>query len=445
MEYAFIDELTDKYYGSIAKELMFAARSGHLCIKKNEKNDACFALKGDEETFEAPVGRWNDLYYLQRNWVVEQQIVSNFKRLNTTAPYHLPLERGTLNALQFKGLFAAFNHTLSCLCGGPGTGKSFVISEIARQWTKSMCVIAPTGKAAALFRDKLDCVVGTIHQILKINDSKDLFFGGIPLDFDMVIVDECSMIDAALFAALLRNIKTGTRLVLVGDENQLPPVEIGNVFEELCQYIEETQKAYTRLEQCMRCDKKEILDMAQMVKNGYPIPFEALEYNIKDWRQRFDKGGFRLLSCVRKGPFGVENINELMWNGKKIPIILTRTSKTLQLSNGETGFLVKEQEGRRVEKEDFAIFSEKKIMASLLPDYEPAYCISVHKSQGSEDKDLCIFLPPGSEVFGKEILYTAITRAKESFSLFTTEETLEKCLKLTSKKCSGIYRKLCEY
>ncbi|WP_194848167.1 ATP-dependent DNA helicase [Candidatus Neptunochlamydia vexilliferae] len=444
MEQIEIDEIIGKRIGPIGAELMAAARAGHLCICKEEVIEGCTALKGDEERFEGMVGRWDDLYYLQRNWVLEGAVVREFKRLlqGDVNPLYIEGCAG-MNEKQAVAVEMGLSESVLCLTGGPGTGKTYTIAEIVKRYGKDVCVAAPTGKAVSVLREKLDVEVGTLHRLLGIRSGKDLLFGEKVLDYGMVIVDECSMIDVGMLAALLRAIKTGTRLILVGDHDQLPPVEAGTVFGELCRFMRERGQGYVHLDQCMRSDRKEILEKAEAVRKGEMIPYGKLERKISEWKKEFKKGGFRLLSCLRRGPFGVDAINELMWEKGEIPIIITRTDKRMELSNGEMGTLMKRSEGRALGKEDEALFGERRFPAVLLPEFEYAYCLSVHKSQGSEFERVVLLVPQGAEAFGREILYTGITRAKEEIEILADEGMIEACVSETSEKMSGIRRRLC--
>ncbi|MDN3509251.1 MAG: AAA family ATPase [Candidatus Neptunochlamydia sp.] len=445
MELLEIDELVVKRCGPIGGELMLAAREGHLCLQKDKIIEGCVELKGGEERFEGLVGRWGDLYYLQRNWVLEGEVVRNFVRLMRDVKWIDTEEKGSLNEGQYRAVQLGLSEGVTCLTGGPGTGKSYVIGEIVRSFGGSVCVCAPTGKAVSLLREKLDCEIGTLHGILGIKGGKDLLFSAKPLNYEMVIVDECSMIDVGLWAALLRNIKNGTRLILVGDHDQLPPVEAGTIFGELCRYMREKKKGYVHLNECMRSDSNEILGMAEAVKNGAMIEYGKLERRLEDWKKEFKKGGFRILSCLRKGVFGVEAINELMWGEEEIPIMINRTDKRMGLSNGEMGVLLKKNEGHSLGKDDIAVFGDREFPAVLLPEFELAYCLSVHKSQGSEFERVVLLVPKGSEIFGREILYTGITRAKEAIEVLADEGVVEKCLEGSAVKMSGTWRRLCEH
>ncbi|MCB1106977.1 MAG: AAA family ATPase [Chlamydiia bacterium] len=432
-------ELIDEMIEGVDGELMAAAREGHLCVKR-EGNDGV-KLRGDEERFEGLVGRWREYVYLQKNWVLEGTVVREFKRLLGGSVKRIDMgEVGSLNEKQREGVQSCLSEGVVCLTGGPGTGKTYVISEVVKRWGRDVSVCAPTGKAVSLLREKLDVEVGTLHGMLGIRDGKEVLFGGSELEYGMVIVDECSMIDVGMWGALLRNVKKGTRLILVGDHDQLPPVEAGTVFGELCRYMKGRGQGYVHLDECMRSDRKEILEKAALVRSGKGIEHGALVRDIKGWKD----GGYQILSCLRRGPFGVETINDLMWEEGEIPIMITRSDRRLDLKNGEMGILIKKGKGRAIGKEDLARFGEREFSGALLPEYEPAYCISVHKSQGSEFKKVVLLVPKGSEVFGREILYTGITRAKEEVVVLAEEGVIEECVKRGNERMSGIGRRLCE-
>lgn len=432
-----IDDIVDRMI-PLGAELMAAAREGHLCIQK--KGDEGICLRGDEEWFDGDVGRWGDLVYLQRNWVLEGSVVREFQRVMGCDVKQIDIgDGGRMNEGQRRAAEACLSESVVCLTGGPGTGKSYVIGEVVKRWGNDVCVCAPTGKAVGLLREKLDVKVGTLHGLLGIRNGKEMLFGGKELNYGMVIVDECSMIDVGMWSALLRNVKEGTRLILVGDDDQLPPVEAGTVFGELCHYMKERGRGYAHLDECMRSDRKEILEKAEAVRMGKCIEYGKLERKIAEWK----KGGYQVLSCLRKGPFGVEAINDLMWEEGEIPIMITRSDRRMELSNGELGILVKRDKGRVIGKNDVARFGEREFPAALLPEYEPAYCISVHKSQGSEFKKVVLLVPKGSEMFGREVLYTGITRAKEELIVLAEEGVIEACVEKGSERLSGIRRRLC--
>lgn len=437
MEMCDIDQIVGER-APLGSELMLAAREGHLCIRK-EGNEGT-ALRGDEERFEGLVGRWGDLVYLQKNWVLEGSVVREFGRLLDANVKRVDLgDAGSLNVGQRRAVEECLGESVVCLTGGPGTGKSYVIGEVVKKWGRDVCVCAPTGKAVGLLREKLEAPVGTLHALLEVRNGKEMLFSGKKLEAGMIIVDECSMIDVGMWSALLRNVKRGTRLILVGDHDQLPPVEAGTIFGELCGFMKERGRGYVHLDKCMRSDRMEILGKAAAVREGKIIEYGKLERDIEGWK----KGGYQVLSCLRRGPFGVEAINNLMQNEGEIPIMITRSHHRMELSNGEMGVLVKRSLGRAIGRNDVARFGEREFPAALLPEFEFAYCISVHKSQGSEFKKVVLLVPKGSEMFGREILYTGITRAKSELIVLGEEGVIEECVKRGSKRLSGIRRRLC--
>ena len=437
-----IDRLIAERYGKIAGRLMEAAKKGHLCVREEEEIEGCIVLNGTEARFEGAIGRWEDLYYFQKNWVLEGEVVRHFLELMGKVSFTPIKEKGKLNPKQLEAVIIGLSQKVVCLTGGPGTGKSFVIHEIVQRFSGRVCVCAPTGKAVSLLREKLPCDVGTLHHVLGIKSGKDLIFLQKKLPYDMVIVDECSMIDVALWAALLRNLRKEARLILVGDPHQLPPVEAGPIFGELCRFMKKKKQGFVELTTCMRSDRADIFEMSVAAKEGGCIPYKPLEKKREEWKAAFKKGGFRLLSCLRKGLFGVDAINALMSGEEEMPILITRTDKRLGLNNGDMGVLIKRGLGPQLGKNDVAIFGEREFPALLLPPFELAYCLSVHKSQGSEFDRVTLLVPKGSEVFGREVLYTAITRARKEMEVLADSEAIAGCLQNSEKKRSGIEKKL---
>lgn len=150
-----------------------------------------------------------------------------------------------------------------------------------------------------------------------------------------------------------------------------------------------------------------------------------------------DFSRFRILSTLRKGPLGVDALNQFLHekfspSNKPVPILITRNDKKTGLSNGDTGFLEK----------DLAIFGEKTFNLWELPRFDYAYCISVHKSQGSEYEEVLLLVPDGSESFGKEVLYTGVTRARSALFIDGNPEQMAGALKKHSVKISGICEKI---
>jgi exodeoxyribonuclease V alpha subunit len=422
--------------------LMEASRSGHLCLNISYQNER---IQAGAATYSSPyIHRYKDLVYLKRNWVYETRILEHLFRLLSNLD-RIDYHSSELNSEQQSAVSTALSHSLSIITGGPGTGKTFIVRHLikailqAKGSSARIFLTAPTGKAVSRLQDlnpKAEC--STLHALLGIRSERDLIKEGSYLQADLIVLDESSMVDVRLLAFFLASVRLGTRIVLIGDSQQLPPVESGSLFADLVDLI-----PTSHLSKSLRSDRKEILELSESIQQGRwqgPL-FSNLDLQQEVKNRSWDD--FRILSCVKEGPWGVNTLNAQLFasapQDMPIPIIITRTDYAAQLYNGETGVLLK----------DKAVFIDKEgnqrfIALASLPAYEYAYCLSVHKSQGSEFNDVLVLIPPGSEVFGREILYTAVTRAKQSVKVFGKEETILKTLQHISKKESGLRQRFKE-
>ncbi len=458
--------------------------------------------------------RNGNYFYLQKNWVYESEILANLERLKNSLPA-IALSASTfdprLNDAQKKAVENGMRNSLSLLTGGPGTGKTFTAAELVKACLYSLpkdqrkhyriILSAPTGKAVAQLEGNLRKAIGdegkirsgTLHSILGIKPHahEDEVQ---PLFADLVIVDECSMIDAKIFSRLLASVTSGARLVLIGDKDQLPPVEAGSIFADL---IDAKILPTAELLESLRSDRSEILSLAKYIKEGKAeealsflsenkeIEWADLEEEKKSipqlytylWercRDRFPStyaekptpeqilgkmGGFSILSCMRQGSLGVDAVNGYFLNQYLrlaaegtwwvAPLMITRNDHELLLFNGDLGVVVRkivpDFSLRQFHCEDYALFHDRKggvrqISALALNAFEYSYCLSVHKSQGSEYDEVLILVPKGSESFGREVLYTAVTRARRKVSLAGSKEILRGSISISSRKLSGIKR-----
>lgn len=327
----------------------------------------------------------------------------------------------------------------------------------------------------------------TLHSLLGINRYREQPKHGEnhPIDADLIILDESSMVDVRLMAQLFSAVKEGAHLVLLGDPNQLPPVEAGSLFSDmidLCDQKEKYSNLCVRLNKCLRAELEEIVAFSKMVqegnsqavlnlldksKEGDPIRLLALDKDDKalldllegrfrqteeifavDYLKWFNR--YRVLSPIRKAKLGVDRINREMFerlDADAVPIMIVRNHHRLGLFNGEVGVLFRRGQykgqaffnGRGCEQ---AYYNEQLQVrcfpVSLLPQYEYAYCISVHKSQGSEFDTVMLVLPEGSEVFGREIFYTAVTRAKKALEIVGARAVIHEILSHSPKRISGL-------
>lgn len=451
--------------------LMAVSRAGSLCLDLDllpridsslEKEWIAHLVKGAQTACLSPyVFQEGRLFYLEKNFHYENQIATHIKRLfSPTIAYKS--QKGGLTDEQHKAVETALSYTLSIIEGGPGTGKTFLITSLISSVEKKMRVIlaAPTGKAAArlkIFNPETPCY--TLHSLLKISSysyrQTRSYFSA-----EILIIDECSMMDTQLFVQLLSSIQPGQRVIFLGDRNQLPPVESGSIFSDL-----NDQLPTAHLTQCLRSDRTDVLEIARSVLQGdlrfNPIPLSLdLIFNLASKyypsstngvAQQFNIDQFCILSPLREGPFGVNSLNEQIYqflikdlkNGEKlpVPILITQTDYDYDIFNGEIGILWITKESII---EAYFPHSKRTISPALLPSYELSYVMTVHKSQGSEFDRVAVLLPKGSEIFGREVLYTAVTRAKLELILCGDFDTFQKTIQQRQQRQSGIKNRIKE-
>lgn len=465
-------------------------------------------LMSEDASALRPICKVENRYYLQRYWIYEKKIKEELNRRNEISSkdldfdfLHLELEnlkkKDILLDQQAKAIFSACKNKLTFVCGGPGTGKTYTASYLiklimaalpqTRRENFKIAITAPTGKAAANLQNGLKRVLGeaafdikgkTLHSLLGIYDQKTT--SQKVLNEDLVIVDECSMVDMHVMAQLLSSLKPEARLVLLGDPDQLPPISVGKVFEDMIRLF---PQQVVRLSSSMRTDSKVILNFSFAIKNGDHAqalnmlnleqnalikkdlprshPHHIQEMIVKEYASQFlfsnfaekdlfqAMNRFRILSTLRKGPFGVDRLNELMlkWCLQKqsstdvaLPIVLVGNDYKRQLFNGEAGILM-----RKNENDGYALFINqempnelRKIPFMQLPRFEYGFCLSVHKSQGSEFDHVVLFMPEGSEIFGREILYTAVTRARKKLEIWGNDSTFVETIQKKAQRLSGM-------
>lgn len=417
--------------------LIALARQGHLRLQKELLDPALAKLASEGAA-------------LPKYEYFEDQIVTHIKRLlNTPVSSKIAAALPNLTAEQNQALANVLTHPLSLITGGPGTGKTYTAAQIVKALQTSTILTAPTGKAASHLQSQIEGPIrcGTLHSLLGVRSPLDYWDEIEAFEAELVIVDECSMIDPPLFARLLSAIGPNTRLVLMGDSNQLPAVEGGSIFADL---IISNCIPTAKLTQCMRSDRQEILQLASAILSGTAADIRTIDLGFAEgnidtiyqklWHHVKDRdfGRFRILSTLRKGPLGVDALNGMLYERfskqtNEFPIMIKRNDNRTGLSNGDTGIL----------RGNEAYFSgDRRFVLHELPPYEYAYCLSVHKSQGSEYEQVLFLIPDGSEAFGKEVLYTAVTRAKMTLDIDGNPTQIAAAMSRSSGKSSGICQKL---
>lgn len=398
--------------------------------------------------------------------------------------------------LQYKAVLGAIQNGLFILSGGPGTGKTTTINTIIRYFEHEGCDIylaAPTGRAAKRMTEATGYEARTIHRMLELNgalsddDRRNVRFERNeenPLEADVIIIDEMSMVDLPLFQALLKAIMPGTRLILVGDVNQLPSVGPGQVLRDV---MNSGAFPMVVLQKIFRqAGESDIVVNAHHINKGQQIAldnkskdFFLLERNdvnviykhmiqlIRDKLPKYVNAAsydIQVLTPMRKGPLGVEVLNGILQqylnppeNGKNEyrqgDMIYREGDKVMQIRNNYqlewevvSKYGIPIDKGLGVFNGDMGLIREIRENASemvveydegrrvtypfsLIEELEPAYAITIHKSQGSEYPAVIMPLLSGPRMlFNRNLLYTGITRAKACVTILGSSDTVREMI-----------------
>jgi len=558
-------------------------QEGHICIHKDDIKlykdelpyigpfqsdkiaNATKFVSTDPNTIR-PFILHKDQFYLYRYFNYETQILQSIGRLlNTEASTQIArrteLEKIKGTILDFKAKYPTDNlldnekidwqivaaiigvqNNFSIITGGPGTGKTTTVAKILALLFSinpncRVALAAPTGKASMRMAESLKLTElpikkqikdrfqllspNTIHKLLKyIPDS--IYFKhnqNNPLPYDVVIVDEASMIDVALFAKLLDAIGPNTRLILLGDKNQLASVEAGSLFGDLCktiksgnflssvetefinqfipdnerkisnehiktinhqldQHIIELQLSHRfkssggigKLSHAIINNVENALKEFVSSQTDPSIVIDTtvdtilFEQFIDGYRQFIEEADIlkalkklndlRVLCAVRDGAQGLYHINktiEAYLTKKKLinldtdfyenrPIIITKNNHELGLNNGDIGIIRKDSNGNKRAWFEDGKNNIRPIMPGYINNAETVFAMTIHKSQGSEYNQVFVILPEssGNKLLTRELLYTAVTRAKQKVFVQTSETILLQTASGTVKRASGI-------
>lgn len=407
-----------------------------------------------------------------------------------------------LDPIQRDAIFAAAENGILILTGGPGTGKTTTINALIRYFEDEgldILLAAPTGRAAKRITETTGHEASTIHRMLQMKGGVESDDGGTkdnrhgsfeknetnPLEADVIIIDEMSMVDISLMHALLRAISQGTRLVMVGDANQLPPVGAGNVLKDI---IASKRFTTVRLTKIFRqAAVSDIVVNAHKINKGEEIAldnkskdfFFLQRENINDIRGliialvrdklpsyvKASSGDIQVLTPMRKGELGVEKLNTVLQEYLNPPspskkekvygdITFREGDKVMQIKNNyqiewesrtSRGFIKSSGSGifngdcgiiksiNTYADEMEIVFDDDKTVYypfSGLDELELAYCITVHKSQGSEYPAVVMPLLTGPwQLFNRNLLYTAVTRAKKCVTIVGSRQAVSSMIR----------------
>lgn len=502
--------------------------------------------------------------YLKRYWDYEDSI-RRFIEERATAPLQdLSDARFTLETKdlfdaqpsgeidwQQVGAIAAATRSFCVISGGPGTGKTTIVSKILALLKKQrnssprrILLGAPTGKAAARLQqtiaeigirqsDSEPLQATTLHRMLGFIPNSPYFLHNAenPLAADIIIIDEASMVDLPLMAKLMQAIPASARLILLGDRHQLASVQPGSVLGDICRsktmadFSQEFNELISGLTGCTivpqpppvtkktspaQCDsfveltksyrftpESGIARLSMAVKLGdengaldillgtadgsiawseIPAPddlgeklrdfptasqFTAMQENTDPDSCFKLLDNFRILGALRNGPYGTKRINALL--EKQIlqvlsksranrpagvipllpvhPVMVTQNNYTLKLFNGDIGIIMRHPENPQSLRAFFRGESGilRDITPTLLPEHEAVFAMTVHKSQGSEFNNVLLILPDqDSPLLTRELLYTAITRAKKKVEIWGSKAIFAAGVKRQIIRTSGL-------
>lgn len=517
------------------------------------------SVTGEPGDFKPLILDDNHRLYLHKLWKHEQSIAAFIReKINGTVPdVDIELLKGGIQRLfkdsqeqpdwQKTAASIAVNQLFTVISGGPGTGKTSTVIRLLillleqgrrRGHQPNIALAAPTGKAAARLQESIDDIpknlasadilaqipeeTVTLHHLLGAgrHTSKFRYHRENLLPYDCVIVDEASMVDQTLMARLMQALAPRTRLVLLGDKDQLASVEAGAVLGDICggrtknkftpeanNYMEKLnirlpekhissrhdglanhinllQKSYRftdqsgigRLVEAIHAGNpgkaRQLLDderRRDISFNRFKSYKAFIEMVSKKIIQQFKRvqdarspeemlavyRQFKLLGVHRKGPWGVETLNqalekELQKHGLILPdqswyegrpVIVNSNDFSLGLSNGDMGVCKKDENNLTVffDKEEDGIA----LPVSRLSAHSTAFALTVHKSQGSEFDEVLLVLPEASsKLLQREMLYTAVSRARDKVTIVGSDEAFNKTINRRIERTSGLKDKL---
>lgn len=402
---------------------------------------------------------------------------------------HLKLHQDQKNAIKM-----AINSGVSVITGGPGTGKTTIVScalEIFKMLNKNILLLAPTGRAAKRLSESTGEEAKTIHRALEIDFRSKLglfvYNEKNPLPYDVVIVDEVSMVDVVLMNSLLKAISKGSKLILVGDKDQLPSVGAGNVLADI---LSSQTINVTQLTQIYRQENDSlIISNAHMINEGVmPVLdnkssdffFDSKEERADIFNSivslvtqripsffKIEKSKIQVLAPLKAGECGIENINVSLQEKINPPLptkneikvgqtIFREGDKIMQTANNYNLEWKKRYERENYFEDGAGVFNgdigyihkiipqtyemivwfedgrEVVYPRSELSQLSLAYAITIHKSQGSEFDAVVIPVTSGpSLIFTRNLIYTAVTRAKKLVVLVGSKSALKRMISNT--------------
>jgi exodeoxyribonuclease V alpha subunit len=503
---------TDERVALAVALVVRALRGGSVCVDLSsaEIPDLAAAVKASALLTDPLILRLNgDLLYLDRYWLEEQQVCDDILAMVEARPMQVSPDIDRLFPEGFEEQRAAakvaLSQGLTVLTGGPGTGKTTTVARLLALLTSGrrlrIALAAPTGKAAARLQEAVQLEVAklapsdqgalaglhatTLHRLLGSRPDTSARFRhhrGNRLPHDVIVVDETSMVSLTMMARLLEAVRPETRLVLVGDPDQLASVEAGAVLADLVdglgvakiaalktshrfgksigelatairvgdadRAVEVLRAGGEHIEWIEAEDPREKLRNV-LVRHAVALRTAAILGDERAALEVLDE--HRLLCAHRRGPFGVQHWNrqverwltdetgEPIWSSWYAgrPVLVTANDYGLGLYNGDTGVTVVRDGVLR------AVIGDATFATSRLADVDTMHAMTIHKSQGSQADEVTVLLPQeDSRLLTRELFYTAVTRAKERVRVVGSEAALRAAIERRAVRASGLAQRL---
>ena len=457
--------------------------------------------------------------YLRRYWQLEQDIARELAARSALPPIlekdaawlEAALDRlfpGDPDSLQRRAAHNAVRHRVSLLCGGPGTGKTTTVAAIVAliiegklhetQAAPKVVLLAPTGKSAARLGEAVRKAKGrvqapesvlreipeqatTIHRALGMRRGGMRFrrTADLPLEADIIIVDEASMVDLALMRQLLNAAPREATLLIVGDPDQLTSVEAGSVLRDLVTASTETwwRERVTELTTTYRYDQNQPLgQLIAAIRTGRGAaaksllesgaddvvwsPLDGLQAELDHAAARWSealatldpeehfamRSRYVMLSPFRRGAIGTQRLGAAIQerlvsresSGSRVtPIIIEENSHELRVYNGDFAMRVDDVPPTATVLSEADGFRD--IAVARLPRFSDAFALSVHKAQGSEFDEVLLVLPEeDAPLLTRELLYTAVSRARQRVRIVGPKEVVAGALERRAQRYSGL-------
>jgi len=553
----------DENTSDIIQQILESIQQGDSCISATRQQaDTLHDLVVPAENIQdnrqdqvAPFVFDRQHLYLYRYWALENSLAQQVARLKqqTIPAVDLSAYPDLLtDEYQVQALKMVAKQALNIITGGPGTGKTYTLARIIAVLNQAMpniriAMAAPTGKAAQRMKEALqnslndkklqDLVTDelkqlnpiTIHRLLGLGTgSQPRFHAKQPLPYDVIVIDEASMLDLSLANMLLSAVPDQARLILLGDADQLAAVDVGAVLADL-QQVPDLAENRVHLVNSRRFEAGALIGkMAQFIQTQQAVQTSAalleqfkqqvvapseihavalqaemqdqiqLEYLPAQLSRQFDRTAYydklmlgyrayidalksyltadepelwvtqvvkifddyRILAAIRHGAFGLNQLNQQIeqrllealslqmskqgdWYVGR-PVMMTYNDYQLGFSNGDIGICFKRNRDGQSQFEVYFPSLEKWVPATRLPkSIETAFVLTIHKSQGSEFTHTAVVLDEAAKnLLSKELLYTAITRAKKVVSVLADSETFVQALTIKTIRKSGVLDKV---